>query len=371
MTLALLEGSEAIADGHGRGRMPVLRRLPDDPVHRGARAHGQEAAHGRRHVHERRERARGGRHGVGGGRDRHPERHRLDRPGAVADAGVARRAVATPGCRSWSCNMARAQGDYWQATRGGATATRASGARADGRARGRRPRAARVPPRRHVAQPGPGLRRLLPRPHLPVGRRRRRPTSARCPTDDWALDGTTGGTGQARLVSPARVGQAARRRRLRPRPALLPTRCSPPEEMLAGIEPRGRDRFTRRRRGRGRGLRHPRQVRALPPSSAAIRERRRARRLRPPDHPVPVPAPRPCARAAQGRGPSRCTRTTRARWSTTSASRYSARRPSSSSAGLSLDSSGFGIGPDITVPDPAGSYGCASPPSCIPRECPR
>ena len=44
-------------------------------------------------------------------------------------------------------------------------------------------------------------------------------TSARCPPNDWALDGSTGGTGGARLVSPLGDHQAARRRRLRPRPS--------------------------------------------------------------------------------------------------------------------------------------------------------
>ena len=40
----LLQGSEAIAEAMIARRLPVLRRLPDDPVHRGARAHGPQAA---------------------------------------------------------------------------------------------------------------------------------------------------------------------------------------------------------------------------------------------------------------------------------------------------------------------------------------
>ena len=60
--------------GDGRRRVPVLRRLPDDAVHRGARAHGRASCRGRRRVHERRERARGDRHGVGRRGHRHAAR---------------------------------------------------------------------------------------------------------------------------------------------------------------------------------------------------------------------------------------------------------------------------------------------------------
>ena len=37
---ACMEGSRGHRRGDGRRRVPVLRRLPDDAVHRGARAHG-------------------------------------------------------------------------------------------------------------------------------------------------------------------------------------------------------------------------------------------------------------------------------------------------------------------------------------------
>ena len=53
---------------------------------------------------------------------------------------------------------------------------------------------------------------------------------------------------------------------------------------------------------------------------------------------------RPTARAR-----SQSTRTTRARWSTTSASRCSGRAPVDFIGGLSLDSSGFGVAPDLDV----------------------
>ena len=42
-TRELLEGSEAIAAGDDRRRVPVLRRLPDDAVHRSARGDGEQA----------------------------------------------------------------------------------------------------------------------------------------------------------------------------------------------------------------------------------------------------------------------------------------------------------------------------------------
>ena len=98
-TRVLMEGSRGAGAGRDRGRLPVLRRLPDDAVHRAARALRPAAARGRRRVHQRRARARGRRHGVGRARHRRPRRDRLDRPGPVAHAGVvlrdhARRAAA-------------------------------------------------------------------------------------------------------------------------------------------------------------------------------------------------------------------------------------------------------------------------------------
>jgi len=61
------------------GRLHVLRRLPDDPVHRAARALRQAPARGGRRLHQRRERARGGRHGVGRARYRRVYRRRFGR----------------------------------------------------------------------------------------------------------------------------------------------------------------------------------------------------------------------------------------------------------------------------------------------------
>ena len=84
----LMEGSEALARAVDRRRLPVLRRLPDDAVHRAARALRPPAARGRRRVHQRRVRARGRRHGVGRALDGRPRRDRLDRPGPLAHAGV-------------------------------------------------------------------------------------------------------------------------------------------------------------------------------------------------------------------------------------------------------------------------------------------
>ena len=86
--------------GRDRGRLPVLRRLPDDAVHRGARAHSPSACPrsaacaSTPRASSKRSAWRGARCG-----HRRARRDRLDRPGPLADAGVvlrdhARRAAA-------------------------------------------------------------------------------------------------------------------------------------------------------------------------------------------------------------------------------------------------------------------------------------
>ena len=75
---------DARAHGRQRGagarrdrvRLPLLRGLPDDAVHRAARALRPPAPRRGRRVHQRRVRARSGRHGVGRARDRRPRRDR-------------------------------------------------------------------------------------------------------------------------------------------------------------------------------------------------------------------------------------------------------------------------------------------------------
>ena len=85
--------------GGDRGRLPLLRGLPDDAVHGAARGLRREAPRRGRRVRQRGERARGRRHGVGRGGDGRARRDRFDRTGALAHAGVvlgahARRAAA-------------------------------------------------------------------------------------------------------------------------------------------------------------------------------------------------------------------------------------------------------------------------------------
>ena len=63
-------------------------------------------------------------------------------------------------------------------------------------------------------------------------------TRAARPRPDWALDGASGGTGEAKLISSLGTHQAARGRGLRPVRALR-WRASPtPQQMLAGEPPR-------------------------------------------------------------------------------------------------------------------------------------
>ena len=179
-----------------RRRLPVLRRLPDDAVHRGPRAHGPQAARGRRRVHERRERARGRRHGVGGGGHGNTRGHRFDRSGPVAHAGVARGDHAGPASRSWSST--------WPAPRATTTRPRAAEATATtGTSCSRRP----TSPRPSSSRSAPSTSRprgatpcsLFGDYYLahtaqsvsvePLELRRRLPAA------DWALDGTSGGSG--------------------------------------------------------------------------------------------------------------------------------------------------------------------------------
>ena len=152
-------------------RLPVLRRLPDDAVHRAARALRQAAARRRWRVRQRRERARGRGDDVGGARHRRTRRHRVHRPGTVAHAGVvlgddARRAPARglqhgPGPGRLLPVHPRRRPRRLPPHR----------ARADGHRRGRRAHPARLPPGRHVAQPGARVRRLPARAHVGGGRR--------------------------------------------------------------------------------------------------------------------------------------------------------------------------------------------------------
>ena len=214
-TCRLMEGSEAIARGRDRRGLPVLRRLPDDAVHRAARALRQAPARGGRRVHQRRERARGGRHGVG--RARRPAR--APRPAPPARA--------CRSCRSRSreitlaelplviFNMARGQQDYYQSTRGGGHGDyRHIVLAPDGHRRGGRAHAARVPPRRQVAQPRARLRRLPPRAHPEVGATSSRSTFAHAPGEGL------GGRRLARRQSGrSRHRLAARLRQARPRAA--------------------------------------------------------------------------------------------------------------------------------------------------------
>ena len=77
-------------------------------------------------------------------------------------------------------------------------------ARAAGRDRRRRARAARVPPRRQVAQPRAALRRLPPRAHAGGAHDRAASTFPELPAKDWAVDGSMSGTRHQPQRHPAR-----------------------------------------------------------------------------------------------------------------------------------------------------------------------
>ena len=99
----LMEGSEALARAAIVAGLPLLRRLPDDAVHRGARALRQAASRRRRRVHQRRVGARSRRHGVGRALDRAPG-PRPARPARASRSCRSRsRRSRSPSCRS-SCS---------------------------------------------------------------------------------------------------------------------------------------------------------------------------------------------------------------------------------------------------------------------------
>ncbi len=157
------------------------------------------APRGRRGVHERRERARGGGHGLGRGRHRDAGRHRLDRPGALAHAGIAVRDQPWPGC-PWWCST-------WPGPR--ATTTRPPGAAATATTA---TSCWRPPtwPRRWPWSDWPSSSPTRWRnPVLVLGdyylahtaRSVAVPAVRTRPVPDWALDGSSGGSGHAKLIS--------------------------------------------------------------------------------------------------------------------------------------------------------------------------
>ena len=227
-------------------------------------------------------------------------------------------------------NMARAQGDYYQATRGG------------GHGDYRHIVLAPADAAEAVELVGAGLRAhraggatrcwswattTWPTRHrsvaLPRGAH-----AGRC--REWALDGSSGGSGHAKLIS--FLGTAKQRDDVGYDLADHYAGCAAATgEMVAGVEPLAEAGRHRRRRGGGGGLRHAGHVRPGRGARAAGRGRR-VGYVRP-DHPRSPSPPRRGRRPprAPGRWPS--TRTTRARWSTTCAWPCSARLRSTSSAG--------------------------------------
>ncbi len=228
-------------------------------------------------------------------------------------------------------NMARAQGDYFQATRGGGHGDYRHLVLAPADVgRGGRAGPAGLRPRRAVAQPGARDGRLLPGPHRPVGRPSRRAASTR----------------RRPRLGPRRVD---RRDRARPSwsrssaPSSSATTSAttspsttrpvprPPPSMVAARRAAGRGGGHRRRRGGGGGLRHPGDATCAPRSAQLRAEGCAVGFVRPITlFPFPAEAVAGAAPGAHGRSPS--TRTTRARWSTTSAWPCSGAPRSTSSA---------------------------------------
>ena len=335
--------------GDGRRRLPLLRRLPDDAVHRGARAHGGQAARRRRRLHERRERARGGRHGVGRGRHRHARGDRLDRPGALADAGVARRGRARRGSRSSCSTWRAAQGDYFQATRG------------------RRPR--RLPRMPVLAPMDVPEAAELDAAGVPPRRRWRNPVLL---FGDYYLAHTSSRStiGAARLRPAAGRGLGARRVHQRHRPgagSLSPlgttkrnatTAATTSREHYAECARRGPRRCRRAssRWSRPASLDDAEVVVVAFGTPGEVRARRGRRRCGPRAHGSGSSGPSRCCRSR--REPSRRRRSGARRVAVYENNQGQmiddvrlavarARRRCAFIGGLSLDGSGFGIAPDL------------------------
>ena len=149
----------------------------------------------------------------------------------------------------------------------------------------------------------------------------------RAPAKEWALDGSSSGTGQAKMASPLAMGKrgnGAGDLSHHFRHAAVKT-----GEMLAGIEPLADVGFCDDAEvvvvafgTAGKYVRY---------AVSQLRDEGRRVGLRPSDHAAPFP-PRPCGRRRRpAPGSWRCTRTTRGRWSTTSGWRWRARCPPASS----------------------------------------
>ena len=189
-----------------RRRLPLLRRLPDDAVHRGARALRAAAARRGRRVHQRRVRARSGRHGVG--RARRPARApRPARPARASRSCRSRsRRSRSPSCRSSSSTWRAASRTTTRRRAAAVTATTATSC-------SRRRTSARASSTcsSRSTSPTSGATPCSSTATTSSRTRRRRSRSSRsrspsCPPKDWAVDGSLSGSGGSRS------GHAARRR---------------------------------------------------------------------------------------------------------------------------------------------------------------
>ena len=278
-----------------------------------------------------------------------PRRHRLDRAGAVADAGVARRDHAGPAPARRAQHGAGRRATTARPPAAAATATTARSVLAPMDV----PEAVeltqlRVPPRRHVAQPGDGLRRLLPRAHV-----RSRSTSQ--PIDFGAAAGQA--TGRSTAPPAAPVGPSWSRRSATPSSATTSATTSPSYYLRVRGDDRGRCSRA--------SSRWSRPATSTTPRSSSSRSARRASTCAPrcaacgptgarvgyvrPITLFPFPT-----EAIVGRAPSGARRRRGLREQPGPDGRRRAPRRARARArcefigGLSLDSSGFGIAPDST-----------------------
>ena len=285
----LMEGQRGAGACRHRLRLPVLRGLSDDSVHGTARTLRPPAPRGGRSVHQRRVRARSRRHGVGRARHRRPRRDGLDRPGPLAHAGVVLRAHARRAPARHLQHGARPAGLLPGDTRRWPRRLPPHRARAAGRTRRRAARAARVPPRRQVAQPGARLRRLPPRAHPRSVDDRRRDVRR---TPRQGLGGRRARLGfrdSRKSVTPLGVAQA-RAARLRPRRKGAVHRD---EDAAHGTRGPRRDRLHRRRGDGDRRVRLAGEVREVRDQGAA--RRRSPHRIRAADHACGRSRTTPCA----------------------------------------------------------------------------
>ena len=187
-----------------------------------------------------------------------------------------------------------------------------------------------------------------------VGRRSTPLDFGPLPADDWALDGSTSGTGHAAPRVAARHHQAAATtRRLRPRRALHRVRATHRGDARRH-RAAGRDRLPRRRRRRRGRVRHARRSSCATRCTQLRADGERVGYVRPITL-LPFPYERGRARRRRRRGVVAVYENNQGQMVDDVRLARAGAAPVEFIGGLSLDGSGFGIAPDLDSRDTCAS----------------